>query len=124
MTPSPPPLSRLEWKVMNVCWRLGKATARQVREASDELGRREYITVKTMLDRIAQKGYLRVEKLGPLRLYTPRIRKTRALAAAVREFKDTVLDGALTPLFLYLDGAGSLTEEEIEELRNLLERHK
>lgn len=114
-------LSRGEWALMNLCWKRGKATARQIYE--DSLGRRErdYRTVKTMLDRMAAKGFLEVEKLGPICLYTPAVPRREALAGAIHDFFDVVLDRTLAPLLLHLADEEELSEEDLETLRRLVE---
>ncbi|MEM8963111.1 MAG: BlaI/MecI/CopY family transcriptional regulator [Acidobacteriota bacterium] len=121
------PLSRAEWQLMNLCWRLGnKSTARQIYEASLELKERDYRTVKTMLDRMAAKGYLTVEKLGPLSLFTPAIERRRVIGEAIRDFVDVVLDRALAPLFVHLatEDELELSDEEIAALEDLIEKGK
>ena len=85
---------------MQFCWRLGRATARQVHEAS--AGNRDYRTVKTLLDRIAGKGFLRIEKLGRLSLFVPAVTRQRALSEVVTDFVDDVLERSVTPLYLHL----------------------
>ena len=115
-------LSRTEWEMMNLCWRLGRATARQVLEASSGKRRRDYQTVKTLLDRITAKGYLEMSKLGPLCLYTPVVERRQAVTRAVREFVDTVLERRPAPLMLQMVEDEQLSEEELEELRALLAR--
>ena len=113
-------LSRGEWAVMTACWKLGRSTARQVYEAMGE-EEREYQTVKTLLDRIAAKGFLEVDKLGPLCLYTPTVRRATALRGAISEFMDTVLDHSLAPLFQHLAAREDIDDEELAELRKLVE---
>ncbi len=115
------PLSRGEWSLMNVCWRLGKATAREVHEASEEGARRDYRTTKTMLDRMADKGWLRVSRVGPVRVYAPAVSRARAIGPAIREFLGQVLGGSLEPLFAHLVDE-DLSEEELAALRRLVER--
>ena len=115
-------LSKAEWKVMTICWRLGKATARQVYEQTLKDQRREYRTVKTLLDRIAVKGYVRTEKLGPLVLYAPAVARRKALTAAISEFVENVLDHSVAPLYLHLADQSELDEEEETALRTLLDR--
>lgn len=115
-------LSKTEWQVMNVCWRLGQATARQVHEADDELRSKDYRTVKTLLDRIAAKGYLRTERLGPLLLFEPAVAKRPTHRAALRGFVDRVLGQDVSPLVLHLAETGDLSESEERVLRELLRR--
>ena len=121
-------LSSAEWKVMNLCWKLRKATARQIHEILLPEKERDYQTVKTLLDRIVAKGYLKMEKLGPLCIYSPAISRTSVVAGAVEEFVATVLDNSVAPLFQHLAKNESISEQELEKLKDLLaraeERHK
>ena len=60
--PDPAPeLSKAEWLIMNACWDRKNLTARDVHEAVAPQREWEYQTVKTMLDRLVEKGYLRRE---------------------------------------------------------------
>ena len=113
-------LSPTEWKIMNVCWKLRKSTARQVYEASPQNQDRDYQTIKTQLDRIVAKGYLKMEKLGPLCIFSPAVSRTSAVAGAVEDFVGTVLDNSVAPLFQHLATAEKIDEDELEALRNLL----
>jgi BlaI family penicillinase repressor len=113
-------LSKTEWSIMGICWRQGKCTARQVYEESLQQRRRSYQTVKTMLDRLAEKGYLQKEKLGALWLYQPTITRSKLVARAVESFVETVLDNAVAPLFVHVAKRVSLTPEELDELKQLV----
>jgi BlaI family transcriptional regulator, penicillinase repressor len=115
-------LSPAEWKVMNLCWKLRKATARQIYEASLQDQERDYQTVKTMLDRIAAKGYLKVEKLGPLCIFSPAVTRASVVAGAVEDFVANVLDNSVAPLFQHLARSETIDEQELEALRNLLRK--
>jgi BlaI family penicillinase repressor len=115
-------LSPAEWKVMNLCWRLHKATARQIYEASLKHQKRDYQTVKTLLDRIAGKGYLKMEKLGPLCIYSPAISRASAVAGAVENFVETVLDNSVAPLFQHLAKNETIEEQELQILRGMLRK--
>ena len=116
------PLSKTEWTMMNLCWRLGKATAKQIHEASLVERKREYATVKTLLDRIAAKGYLAVERVGPVKLYRPKVGRRRAVGAAVEDFIDNVLESSLQPLYLHLSQRDNLSAEEITFFKGQLEK--
>ena len=118
------PLSKSEWTIMNLCWRLKKATARQIHEASLAERKREYATVKTLLDRIAAKGYLSVERVGPVKIYRPKVGRRRAVGAAVEDFVNNVLERSLSPLYLHLSERDDLSEEEIEFFKRQLERRE
>ena len=115
-------LSPAEWKVMNLCWKLRKATARQIYEASLQDQKRDYQTVKTLLDRITAKGYLKMEKLGPLCIFSPMASRASVVAGAVEDFVETVLDNSVAPLYQHLAKNEEISEEELEALRELLRK--
>lgn len=115
-------LSPAEWKVMNHCWKLRKATARQIHEALLQDQERDYQTVKTLLDRIVAKGYLKVEKLGPLCIFSPAVSRASVVAGAVEDFVSTVLDNSVAPLFQHLARNETINEQELKTLKDLLER--
>ena len=104
---------------MQLCWTLGRATARQVHDASD--GSRDYRTVKTLLDRIAKKGFLRIEKLGRLSLFVPAVTRKRALSEVIAVFVDDVLEKRVTPLYLHLAERDDLSPEEIDFFQRQLD---
>jgi BlaI family penicillinase repressor len=117
-----PALSKAEWLLMKICWGQDKSTARQVYEEARKQRKWEYQTVKTMLDRLAGKGYLRKEKLGPLCLYQSKVPQSKTTAKAIESFVDTVLDNTFAPLFAHLAKGKKLSDEEITSLRKIIEQ--
>ncbi len=118
-----PELTKAEWLIMKRCWRAGQCTAREVYEATSSERDWQYQTVKTMLDRLAQKGYVTMDKIGPICLYKPTVSQAKAAARAVDSFVGTVLDGTVAPLFAHLAKGDKLSVDEIAALRKLVEEH-
>ena len=118
-----PDLSKAEWLVMNECWRRGRSTARQIFEGAPAGKAWRYQTVKTMLDRLVVKGYLKREKLGPLCLFEPAIPRASAVSRSIDSFRDTVLGKTLAPLFAHI-APQTLGEDEIASLKKLLREHE
>jgi BlaI family penicillinase repressor len=114
-------LSKTEWSIMGICWKLGQCTARQVFEESLRERRRSYQTIKTMLDRLGDKGYLRKEKSGPLWLYQPTVGRSKLVARAVESFVETVLDNTVAPLFVHLAERSAISQSELDELKQLVQ---
>ena len=119
-----PELTRAEWVVMKSCWTKGKCTARDVYEEVSRQKDWQYQTVKTMLDRLVGKGYIRMEKIGPICLYAPAVSQNKVMAKALDTFVGTVFDGAFAPLFAHLAKGRKLSEEEIASLKRLIEEHE
>ncbi len=66
-------LSKSEWEMMMICWRLGECTVHNVLEESLENTVRDYKTVLTFLFRMQGKGYLKAKKVGKTNYYTPAV---------------------------------------------------
>jgi BlaI family penicillinase repressor len=123
--PDPTPeLSKSEWLIMNACWARKNLTARDVHQVVAAQREWEYQTVKTMLDRLVEKGYLRREKVGPISVFTPAVPRIRAVRRAIDGFIGTVLGNQLAPLFAHLAGGEKLSDEELAALKKLVEENE
>jgi predicted transcriptional regulator len=69
-----------------------------------------------------EKGYLAMEKVGPVCLYRPVVRRREAVAEAIDEFVDVVLDRALDPLVAHLARAERLSDDDRRALERILAR--
>ena len=78
-------------------------------------------TLLTLLTRLAEKGFLRIEKTGRSACYYPLVTREDYLAAQSRRFLDQLCGGSIPAFAAALCDSG-LTREELAELRELLER--
>ena len=78
-------------------------------------------TLLTMLTRLAEKGFISIEKQGRRSLYTPLIAQEDYLAAQSKTFFEKLCGRNISTFAAALCDSG-LTREEIAELRSLLER--
>ena len=117
-------LSPTEWSLMKICWEKGETTARGIYDESLKTKQRGYQTVKTMLDRLAKKGYLDRKRFGPLWLYKPAKSRSRVVAGAIERFVDTVLDNTLAPLVVHFAKRERISTEELAALKELIEKNK
>lgn len=113
-----PQISEAEWDVMNVLWDTSPLTGSEVAERLEAHPK----TVKTLLGRLVRKGALRYDEEANRYLYFPLFPRERFVAAESRSFLDRVFGGEATPALLHFVELGNLTEDEIRELRALLER--
>jgi len=115
-------LSRLELKIMDVLWRLGTASVREVQEGLPEKGRPAYNTVQTILTRLEAKAAVRrAKKISNAVIYEPMITR----AATQRLLVDELLaffGGHAVPLLSHLIESGQLTLEDVEEARKALKK--
>lgn len=83
---------------MNVLWRLGQATVRDVHGAMAITRPRAYTTIMTILDRLAQKGVVGRKKAGRAWLYTPNLSAEQARTHAVARLVEGFFQGSTDAL--------------------------
>ena len=117
----PPRLSRFELELMNVLWRLGRASVREVHEALTGRKRPAYTTVQTMVTRLQEKGAVRqVRKIGNAHIYEPAIPQ----AGAYRRLIDDLiglLGGSARPLMSHLVESNQVSLEDLREMEKALQ---
>jgi len=120
--PKPPKISEAEWEVMNVLWQSSPLTASDV--VNDVGSRMQWHpkTVKTLLARLVRKGALRYRQEGNRYLYTPVHPRERHVEAESRSFIERVFGGSATPALVHFVDAMTLSDEDVDELRQVLER--
>lgn len=115
-----PNLSEAEWKVMKAVWTLKRANVREVHERLVGQEKWAYNTVRTLMERLCTKGYLKAEKAGNLYVYQPTKSRRSISAQALWAFVEKVFDGAVGPLVTQLVEENKLSPEDLEKLRSIL----
>ena len=118
---APVHLSGTEWTVMNAVWTDPPVTARQVLDACVEETGWAYTTVKTLLDRLVDKGALAERKRANVSVYEPRITREDARRSALRRLVDRAFGGAMPSLVHHLVDVERLSAGERSELEAALE---
>lgn len=110
-----------EWDLLDALWRLERATARELAEELDAERGWARSTVKTMLDRMVEKGLVRMRAVGNVHEFRPALEPDDARRSAWRRFVDAAFGGAMEPALRFLAEDAKLTKAQREELRRLLE---
>jgi predicted transcriptional regulator len=95
-------LAPLELDCMNVLWRLGEATVRDIHSALAPTRPRAYTTIMTILDRLAQKGVVERQKSGRAWRYTPNLSANQARTHAVAQLVEGFFQGSTEALASHL----------------------
>jgi predicted transcriptional regulator len=114
------PLSRRERQIMDVIYRLGRATAAEVRaQLPDPPG---YSAVRALLRVLEEKGHLRHEADGPRYVFLPTISRERARRSALRQLLATFYDDSPEQVVATLldVSAARLTDAEFDRLAELI----
>jgi BlaI family transcriptional regulator, penicillinase repressor len=121
--PSLPAISESEWDVMNVLWAAGGAlTANDV--VARLAGVRDWSprTVKTLLNRLINKGALAYEARGKHYLYRPKVTREQCVREETRSFLSRVFGNAPGAMLLHFVAQAKLSPEEVEALKRLLDK--
>ncbi|MBN2326342.1 MAG: BlaI/MecI/CopY family transcriptional regulator [Candidatus Omnitrophica bacterium] len=118
------PLTMAEWKVMRTVWEKKSCAARDICEDLCEPNDWSVSTVKTILARLVDKGFLNTTQIGNSFLYKPARSAMKTLTSAADHLLDNTLEGTTGPLLSYMVKNSKLTEEDIDELISLLKKHK
>ena len=114
-------LSPFELEIMEILWKLGEASVREVREAIQERRRPGYTTVQTILSRLEEKNAVRrTRKIGNALLFEPLLAREPVYRRMIDDFLG-LFGGSAQPLVGHLLETGQLT---LEDLKALEERHR
>jgi BlaI family penicillinase repressor len=115
-------LSRLELRIMEVLWKHGASSVREIQEGLPDKGRPAHTTVLTILTRLEAKAAVRrAKKIGNAHIYEPVITR----GATQRQLVDELLaffGGRAAPLVSHLIESGQLTLKDVEEARKALKK--
>jgi BlaI family penicillinase repressor len=114
-------ISDAEAVVMDVLWRRHPLSAEEVVAAL--AGRSEWAepTVKTLLNRLLNKGALRADKEGRRYFYAPVLTREAWIAQQSEGFVDRLFGGRVAPLVAHFSERGKLTPDDVAELKRLIE---
>lgn len=118
------PLAPSEWKVMKIVWQLKSCVARDVYTwAGEEFGWTPN-TVRTILSRLVDKGFLKTTQVANCYVYRPARSFSSTLFEAADDLLGKTVAGRTGPLLSYMIKQSPLSKEEIAELRSLLDQRE
>ena len=119
-----PATSEAELEVLKVLWKEGPSTVRQVDNFLKEQGKRwAYNTILTFLRRLCEKGYVETTKDHSAHVFTATVTQQQLLKLRLQDLVEQVCDNATLPLMHALLDSTKLTEDEVTNLRRLLDRN-
>ncbi|MBW7992196.1 MAG: BlaI/MecI/CopY family transcriptional regulator [Planctomycetes bacterium] len=117
-------LTEAEWIIMKVIWENEPCAAGTVQEALAKSKDWAYSTVKTTMDRMANKRFLKIQKFRNLQLFSSAISEVDAKRGEFRKMLKRAFDGALTPMMQFLIEHEGLSKAESAQLRKLVNKAK
>jgi BlaI family transcriptional regulator, penicillinase repressor len=116
-----PVLTDQELEIMKIVWARDSATVRDVYEEMLKHRKIAYTTVMTMMGILEQKGHLKKSAEDRAYVYTPAQPQGEVVGNMVRDFVRRVFNGSAKPLLVHLVENQKLSQEELDEVRKLLQ---
>jgi BlaI family penicillinase repressor len=118
---SVPHISDAEWEVMKVLWAKTPCTANEVIEALENQTDWKPKTVRTLLNRLAQKQAISYSQENRVYAYFPLVSEDECVKSETESFLKRIYGGAFKPLLVNFLKDDQLSPEDIKELKNILD---
>jgi predicted transcriptional regulator len=115
-------LSNRERQIMDILYRLGQATAADVRAQLPAPP--SYSAVRATLRILEEKGQVQHHQDGPRYVFRPAVARDKATRSAVRHLIKTFFDGSAEAAVATLldESSSKLSEDELKRLAGLIEK--
>ncbi len=114
-------ISDSEAEVMEIIWDKGETTAHEVHSELLKKKKWAYNTVATFMQRLCDKGFLKIRREGKSNLYSCLISREEYKKSLTREFLNSIHKGSKKSLIAALFDK-KLSDEEIDELLNIIDK--
>jgi BlaI family penicillinase repressor len=114
-------ISEAESAVMEVLWRSHPLSAEDVVAALADSRQWQEATIKTLLNRLLNKGAVEAQKDGRRYLYSPLLKREEWMLEESQGLLERLFGGRVAPLVAHFSQQRKLSRKDIAELRRLLE---
>ena len=115
-------LSENEWYIMQVLWEKSSASLREICDALKESKGWTKHAISSFLKRMQEKGAISVDENGKVKNYVAVWNKEETILEETQSIMERVYKGDILLMVSNAVKEQKLTNEEIEELRNMLDR--
>ncbi|WP_242926155.1 BlaI/MecI/CopY family transcriptional regulator [Pontibacter vulgaris] len=118
--PQKPTESELE--ILQVLWQNGPSTVRFVHEELSKTKEAGYTTTLKIMQIMAEKGMVEPDKSSRSHVYRPLLTEEATQRKLLDRFLDTTFRGSAMKLVMQALGNHQTSPEELDEIRNLLDK--
>jgi len=111
-----------EWKIMEVLWESAPRSMAEITKILFPSTGWSRHTVITLLKRMQEKGSIRVDESGPVKMYSPMITREEASSQQTKKLLSHVFSGKASLLVQNLVDSGEISLEEMEDILSLLKQ--
>lgn len=117
-------LTPVEHELMEILWKLGQGSVRDVIACLPSNRHLAYTSVSTILRILQQKKIITAKKLGKQHIYLPILTKDNYTNHSVKTMVQDIFSGSPASLLAFLVNQQDLSIEEINSIQQLLDSKK
>jgi len=117
-------LTEAQWEIIQVVWEHEPCAAPTVQELLESRKGWSYSTVKTLMDRMVERGFLETERVRNLVLYRSAVSRSEAQRGELKRLVRRAFGGAFAPMVQSLLDSEELSEQELKQLEALIRRRR
>ena len=115
--------TKSELEILQVLWEFGPSTVRFVNDKLNEQKRAvQYTSTLKLMQIMADKEMLTTDKSSMKHVYSAAIEEKKTKGFLLDKFVDTMYNGSSSSLMMQLLGNKKTSQQEIDEIRNLLDK--
>ena len=119
---TPQDVTDTELAILQQLWDHGPRTIRQLTDALYPTGgQAQYATVQKLLDRLAEKGHVRRDRSGAAHQFSAAVGRDDLIGRRLQDVAEKLCGGSLTPLLTHLVKTRRLSDQQRQELRDLID---
>lgn len=115
-------ISDAEVVILQQLWSEAPLSAQDIIERLKRHGTVHPKTIKTLINRLLNKGALKYKEENRKYLYIPVVTKADFYRVKTESFLNKFFDGELSPLVSFFSSQKKLSEKQIEELKRLVDK--
>jgi BlaI family penicillinase repressor len=117
-------LGRMQFRIMQVLWDRGRASAREITDALNESEPVAHSTVQTLLRQLESKGAVTHDAGNRTFVFFSRLKEDKVKKTAAHELLERVFGGNVGSLVAHLLKNEPLSRDELNELHRLIDQHR
>lgn len=113
-----------ELAILKLLWGAQELNARQIHHSIKEDFGWSYSTVRTVLERMTEKGLVSKTAVDGVNIYEAEVSKVSVLGKMISDFSKRVLELDSAPGVAFFSDSKLLSEDELQELEEVLRREE
>jgi predicted transcriptional regulator len=117
-------LTKTEERVMQIIWKLKKCFVKDIIEAMPDDPKPPYNTISSVVRLLESKGFAGYKAYGKTHEYFPLISKAEYRKESFKKMLSSYFDNSPESLFSFMLKEKQLNQEEINKIKEIIEKNK